>query len=294
MALFTNIQTKFSSILIFCAAILFSTSSVAETVSIPVTKTLHAQAEFVSGASDIAVLINHGFLTTNKFSTVQSLINAIKDQGHSVLSPNLTLGINMREQSLKCNSLHTHTLEEDVTEINAWVDWLIAKGYQKIVLLGHSSGSQELLLSQITHPKPEVKLAIFTSLFYLNGKDLGTLDSDLALAKKLIDTNQTTPQKFSFLFCQKNYLATPESFLSYHKLTRQQNLDYLNAITIPSYTIMGSADKRYQKVGENWLDELKATKTHLEVIEGANHFFSSEHEFDLQDKINEIINTLNN
>lgn len=292
MALFANFQSKFLRAICLCAPLFFSANSFAETVNIPVNKTLHAQAEFVAGTSDLAVLINHGFLTTNKFSTVQSLINAIKDQGHTVLSPNLTLGINMREQSLKCNSLHTHTLEDDVTEINEWVDWLIAKGYQKIVLLGHSSGSQELLLSQITHPKPEVKLAIFTSLFYLNGKDLGTIDSDLVLAKRLIESNNPTPQKFSFLFCQKNYLATPESFLSYHKLTRQQNLDYLNAITIPSYTIMGSADKRYQKVGENWLDELKATKTNLVVIDGANHFFSSEHEFDLQDKINEILNSL--
>ena len=52
---------------------------------------------------------------------------------------------------------------------------------------------------------------------------------------------------------------------------------------------MGGADKRYQLVGENWLDQLKQTGTNLITVEGANHFFSSEHELDLQDLLQEII-----
>lgn len=268
----------------------FSTVVFAEVVIAPVANKLQAQAEYYKGNNGVAVLINHGFLTTNKFGTIQSMINVLKEQDYSILAPNLTLGINLREQSLKCNSLHTHTLEQDIEEISQWVNWLSQKGYQKIVLLGHSSGSQELLISQITHPNPEVKLAIFTSLFFLNGKEIGTDSDQLTLAQNLLDNQQNTPRKFSFLFCHHNYFATPESFLSYHKLTRSQNLAYLNALKIPSYTIMGGKDKRYQNVGLSWLDELKATQTNLIVIKGANHFFTSEHEFDLQDHIIEILN----
>ena len=55
---------------------------------------------------------------------------------------------------------------------------------------------------------------------------------------------------------------------------------------------MGGADKRYQEVGENWLTELRETGTHVYTIKGANHFFSNQYEFDLQDAIIEIISRL--
>jgi alpha/beta superfamily hydrolase len=59
---------------------------------------------------------------------------------------------------------------------------------------------------------------------------------------------------------------------------------------IPSYTIMGGADKRFKKVGREWLNELESTPTNLIIIEGANHFFSNEYEFDLQDTLLKTLN----
>lgn len=251
---------------------------------------LKAEAEFFKGeASKPAVLILHGFLTTNQFHTVKSMANAIQEGGYTTLSPTLTLNINLRKQSVKCNSIHTHTLQDDINEIQAWIAWLKQKGYQEIVLFGHSSGSQELLAYLEQQQDPAIKLAIFTSLFYLNGPELGTQPLDIAYAAQAIKDNKLTPHKYSFLFCKKDYYATPESFLSYQKLDRSYILKQLSNLTIPSYTLMGSADKRYQDVGLNWLDELKNTSTHLILVEGANHFFSSEYEFDLQEQLIKIL-----
>ncbi|MDG6774051.1 alpha/beta hydrolase [Thiomicrorhabdus sp. ZW0627] len=252
---------------------------------------LTAEAEYQTGNPDKpAVLIMHGFLTTNQFHTIKATVQAFHDAGYTTLAPTLTLNINKRRQSVKCNAIHTHTLEQDQLEISEWIDWLEKKGHKQIILVGHSSGSQELLALLASRKDPFIKLAIFTSLFYLNGEELGTNPAELDYSKKALEAKNNQPHKYSFLFCHNNYYATPESFLSYQKLDRQYILEQLRNLEVPNYTIMGSEDKRYKSVGNNWLDELKQTGTNLVIIEGANHFFSSEYEFDLQDQLVQITN----
>ncbi|WP_373019062.1 alpha/beta hydrolase [Thiomicrorhabdus sp.] len=266
--------------------------SFADTVTHLITPlNLNAEADYQLGQKDKpAILILHGFLTTNQFHTIRSTVQAFHDAGYSTLAPTLTLNINQRKQSVKCNSVHTHTLENDVTEITEWINWLEQQGHKQIVLVGHSSGSLELIAQLAQNHDPKIKLAIFTSLFYLSGPELGISQADFDYATEALKNHNNQPHKYSFLFCKNNYYATADSFLSYQTLNRQNVLNYLKALTIPNYTIMGSADKRYKSVGLNWLDELKESGTNLIVIEGANHFFSSEYEFDLQDRLIEITN----
>lgn len=274
----------------------YSTFSQAQTVTQYLKPlNIEAQADYLAG--DIkkpAVMVIHGFLTTNKFHTVTAIAKTIQSEGYSTLVPTLTLDINKRKSSLKCNSLHTHTLEKDVLEIKEWVEWLVRKGHKKVIVVGHSSGSQELLEYLNKYPTPAVTGAIFTSLFYLNGKELGTLENEITFAKDSVAKKESDPRKYSFVFCNNNYFATPESYLSYMKLDRDYILNMLQNLKTPSYTIMGSADKRYLSVGENWLTELENTRTNLITVDNANHFFSSEHEFDLQDHIVEIVRKLSN
>lgn len=255
---------------------------------------LSVQANYHQGEPDKpAILIIHGFLTTNQFHTIRSMTKSFQDEGYTVLAPTLSLGINLRKQSLQCDSIHTHTLEDDINEIEQWIEWLNAQGKKEIIVVGHSSGSQTLLDMLKNNRHPSVKLAIFTSLFYLNGPELGTLASDLEYANQALAANELKPHKYSFLFCKNNYYATPQSFLSYHKITRQHVIKSLTDLNIPHYTIMGGADKRYQNVGLSWLDELKQTGTHLITVEGANHFFSSQYEFDLQDHLLKAVQSHN-
>lgn len=254
---------------------------------------IKADAEYVVGDVDkTAVLILHGFLTTNRFHTVVAMAQALQNEGYTTLTPTLTLNIPQRQNSIKCNSIHTHTLERDVIEVTEWIQYLHDKGHQKIVVLGHSSGSQELIELLNNHLDLGIKAAIFTSLFYLTGEELGILPNEVHYAQQALKEKRNQPHKYSFLFCKANYYATPKSFLSYLKLDRHYILDSLKNLTVPSYTIMGAADKRYQTVGENWLTELEKTGTHLIKIDGANHFFSSEHEFDLHDALIQIMQKL--
>lgn len=256
---------------------------------------LDVEAAYLQGDQDKpAVLILHGFLTTDKFHTISAMASALNDEGFTVLSPTLSLDVNKRKNSVKCNSLHTHTLEKDIIEIGDWINWLEEKGHKQVILVGHSSGSLELLEYQNKYKDPRVKSMAFTSIFYLKGQELGTIQQEIDLAEKMISSAKKRPHKYSFLFCKNNYYATPESYLSYLKFDRNYVLESVRNLKISSYAIMGGADKRYKSVGESWLSELEKTGINLVVIEGANHFFSSEHEFDLQDQLVAIINKIKN
>jgi len=286
--------TLFKSFGFAISLICLSSSSYAEVVNQPIEAiNIDAEADYVKGETDKpAVLIVHGFLTTNKFHTVIAMAKALQDEGYTTLTPTLTLDITKRKNSIKCNSVHTHTLEKDVLEIKDWNDWLISQGHKKVILVGHSSGSQEILEYLNTQETPHILGSVFTSLFYLNGKELGTIQNELDFANNLIKKNQSRPSKYTFLFCNNNYYATPESYLSYMKLDRSYVLESIRNLKTPNFTIMGSADKRYLSVGENWLTELQNSGTELITADGANHFFSSEHEFDLQDHLTTIVNQL--
>jgi pimeloyl-ACP methyl ester carboxylesterase len=222
-----------------------------------------------------AVLILHGFSATHNYPTVLTLQDFLNIQGYTTLSPTLTMNIPLRSQPLSCNSLHTHTLEQDISELNAWIDWLKQQGHQRIILVGHSSGSQTILeaLAQ-SKGSDSITGLIFTSLFYLMGEELGNKPEDKIIAQQRLAAGDFTPRNYSFLFCQNDYFATPQSYLSYLSITRQRVLDTLSQLNLPSYTLMGGADSRYSQVGLNWLNELEQTPTQLKQVEGANHFFT--------------------
>lgn len=279
------------SILFIALGLLVSLASFAQTVKVPIQALgIQAQAEYVQGdEAKPAVIIVHGFLTTNQFHTVVAMGKALQNIGVTTLSPTLTLGIDQRQESVKCQSIHTHTLEQDVQEIHAWVKWLQAKGHKKIVLIGHSSGSVEVLEYLNTHQDSSVVSAVFTSMFYLSGKELGTSADETNFALEALQQQKKPLKNYQLLFCKGDYLATPESYLSYSKITRPYLLSSLKKLSIPTHTIMGGADKRYQSVGENWLQDLQDSNTDLRIVEGANHFFSSEYEFDLQDHLTQIL-----
>lgn len=256
---------------------------------------LVAIADYTAGDTKRpAVFILHGLLTTNRFHTVQAMKESAEELGFGVLAPNLTYAIPERRQSLQCTSLHRHTLAMSAAEIHDWIDWLRKQGYPSVILVGHSAASQLFLYALKQKPRTDVQGVVLTSLFYLNGPELGTLSPELRLAKTMVARGDTAPRKWHWAFCHGNYFATPQSYLSSMQLTRDFILQALRDISaqIPTYVIMGGADKRYARTGRNLLDQYRHTQAHVIIIEGANHFFSSEHEFDLQDTLSDILQTL--
>lgn len=283
---------KIPSLMLIAALFALCGTTQAQDVTLNLSNSkLKANANYIKGDTNKpAVLILHGFLTNNKFHTISAMEDILQMESYTSLSPTLTLGINNRRDPLSCNSIHTHTLQQDMAEIDQWVTWLTQQGHKEIILLGHSSGSQQLLEYLSTYPATPVISSIFTSYFYLYGKEVGTKESEMQQAKIDLETGYTQPRKYNFLFCNNNYNAIANSFLSYQGITRQRLLNQLTQLKIPHFTIMAGNDERYSKVGRNWLDELKATGTKLTIIEEANHFFSNDAEPKLQEALVTILN----
>lgn len=282
-------------VLALCNLLVFLLPAQAEQVTLQASEVhVPGQARYLdNGREKPAILILHGFSATHNYPTVQALQDYFNLSGYTTLAPTLSLQTPLRSQPVQCNSLHTHTLQQDIDEVRAWINWLEQQGHNQIILIGHSSGSQTLLEAMIPQAPKSINALILTSLFYLNGEELGNLESEIKLAENLLSQGDNTPRKFNFLFCQNDYLATPESYLSYLTITRARVLKTIDQLSIPSYSLMGSADSRYTQVGEKWLKELDASKTNLTIIDGANHFFTGEHEGLLHDQVEAIINRLN-
>lgn len=248
---------------------------------------LVAKAEYRQGVpSKPAVLFLHGFLQTHEFPTIHRLIEGVGDNGHAVLAPTLSLGITHRRQSLACEAIHTHTMNDALREIDAWVKWLKARHDGPIILVGHSFGSIEALAYLAGKPDPAISgfigISIVEGRTKMNAMETARLLKEMRRAVKT-GTPRVTTQQFSF--CQK-YQATPASLLSYLEWTPQRVLDTAATLAQPNLFIMGGRDDR---LGESWVGELKK-RNRVIVIAGANHFMDGEHEFDLLDV---ILNELN-
>jgi len=242
-------------------------------------------ANYLLGAQNKpAVLLVHGFLQTRTFSTVATLADRLHDAGYTVLTPTLSLNIPLRKQSLPCEAIHRHGLDEDVAEIALWVRWLKAQGHSHIVLFGHSFGSLQLLAYLSDQPDPAVKAYIGTSLIEAQ---IGSTDRRALIVQleERLRHNQRDLVNQSLSFCRK-YTSTPEGLLSYVRWDRTRTLTALKQAPVRTLLIMGDSDN---VLGHNWLKALQHIRTRIVVVKGANHFMGGEHEFDLLDRTLEFL-----
>lgn len=273
---------RMATILIACLAFHMGSTS-ADTISLAMPNGMAALADYRPGQPDKpALLLLHGFLQTHNFPTVFRLTEALHGEGYTVLAPTLTLGVPNRRQSLACEAIHSHTLHSDAAEIERWLDWLAGRGHRSVILVGHSTGSLNLLNYASEHRHPSVRKLIGISLvearLELYGKQRRSLEADL---RKRIARGDAGLIEYPLSFCRK-YLATPAGLLSYLEWSPERMLATVRRLDLPQAYVMGDQDDR---LGNNWIQRLSGTGKRLHIIRGANHFMDGEHEFDLLDEV---------
>jgi pimeloyl-ACP methyl ester carboxylesterase len=257
-------------------------------ISLPMTDGNIATADYRPGSSDSPLLLFvHGFLQTRNFSTVKRLADSLHDSEFSVLSPTLTLGISNRVKSLPCESIHTHSMQDDTQEIATWINWAVDKGHDNIILIGHSAGSVNITGYLAGAPNPAVSKSILISLYYYgpNRRAANETVENYQQALKLKQTDPTAIGDFALSFCEK-YISTADDFLSYYNWGKDKVINAIDRSSPQTYVIIGSADNR---LSMDWVDKMKKTRAQVIVIDGANHFFDQAYEFDLLDEVESII-----
>jgi pimeloyl-ACP methyl ester carboxylesterase len=264
-----------------CGCMWYEVSAADETVTLPSGRV--ATAEYIRGHSGKpAVLVLHGFLSTRNFLTVSNLTNALAENGYTVLAPTLTLGVDARSVSLACEAIHPHSLDDDLAEINYWVEWLVKRGHAEVAFVGHSFGSLQGLVYTVEYKNPAVKKLVATSLVDMES-EIGeaAAQAQIRKARELAARNDNTLGEYKVSYCKK-YVAPPKAFLSYGVWSKQRILQAISETPAAVEVILGSNDSR---MGQGWPEMLRTGGVKLQVIAGANHFFTDEREFDLLDSV---------
>ena len=247
-----------------------------------------ASADYLLGEpGKPAVLLLHGFLQTRDFPTVATLARGLQDAGYTVLAPTLSLNIPNRAQSLACEAVHRHSLDNDVAEIGRWVGWLKSHGHRSIVLVGHSFGSLQLLAYLSLKPDAAVKAYIGTSLIEAQ---IGTTARPALIAQlegRVLDKQHTLVNQ-TLSFCRK-YPSTPEGLLSYVRWDQARLLTALKQSPVSVKLIMGGRDDVME---HGWLKALQLVQAPMVIVNGANHFMDGSHEFDLLEHMLKSLDTI--
>ncbi len=249
---------------------------------------LLAHADYHQGNKDKpAVLLIHGFLTVHTFSLIQNISNELADNDITVLSPTLSLGISKRKTTLDCDALHLHNMDDDLAEIDWWANWLINMGYKNIILIGHSTGALQIFHYMNKHPHAEFKKAIGISLIPFERLNQKEFIESIKQAKAMLANDDASIHNFTLTYCINNYSSPAKDYLSYAIWGNKHVIDTLNKISIPSWIIMGGNDI---PVYPGWVDDMSKTGIPVDIIPNANHFFSAGNEFELYEKLLDIIN----
>lgn len=257
-------------------------------IELEVVPGITAEADYWPGEADKpAVLILHGFLQTREFPTVRRLAEALADEGYSVLTPSLTLGLNRRRQSLACEAIHTHSLQQDLVELRAWTAWLAQRTAKPPVLVGHSSGALQLAAMLDADPAPAIGQAVLISpSTFGEEQDPQRLAEYRARAAEQLARGDQEMHAYPLLYCTQ-YVTTAANLASYLDWDRERLRAALSkGVGAPVTVIYGDRDEH---VDQAWLAGLGAHGVGLRPVAGANHFFDLEHEFDLLDEVLELI-----
>ncbi len=214
------------------------------------------------------VLWLHGLMQThNMQEPIAVQRNAWVEAGFPVLSPTLSLGTDNRKEPYDCSYPLDHEYEQDLLEIQAWIEWLRSKGVKKIILAGHSFGGQ-----QVIHAYGKLKgKGVVGLLAVAPSKGLKREHPHLRRAEKLLKAGKGKELlKTSFFYCRSAPVSA-RTLYSHYGVDRHIGR-YLKDIDVPVLIVWGGEDSRVKDL-PRFLEPFLGKNARLEVIDYADHFF---------------------
>jgi pimeloyl-ACP methyl ester carboxylesterase len=249
--------------------------------------TLDAELDYAAGKTlaDGVILITHGAQAHNNMETLAYLRSLLKDKGYNTLAINLSLGIDKRHGFYDCARPSTHTNDDAVAEIGAWVEWLGGQGAKKIVLLGHSRGGAQTALFAAEHDDPRVRAVILMAPAASDqaedaqayqaraGKPLAP---ELARAQALVKAGKggTLLEHVPLMALCRDTSVTAASFVSYYGPDPRRNtITLLPKMKKPTLIFVAGDDQIVKGLDKKAAPFVDGKRVRLKVIPGSDHFF---------------------
>jgi len=242
------------------------------------------------------VLMLHGTLAHNDMDVMRGLREALAEIGLSTLAINLSLGLDDRHGMFDCAMPHRHRHADAVTELDHWVGWLKSRGRDRIVLLGHSRGGNQVAWYLSERAEPAVRAALLLApmtwsersaaeaFLSQSGRPLaGVLDEaraqlDGAGGPRMIS-------RIAFLHCSEATVS-PESFLSYYAPEPRFDTPSLAAtLSVPLLFVAGTDDPVVPGLIPAVEGLGPSERRRLLVLDGADHFFRDLYAYDIAEAL---------
>ena len=230
---------------------------------------------------------------------IQTLSTRLHEEGHDVLSINLSYGFNNRHDDfLACDINHNHNEHESVTEIISWYNHLSTKGYNQINFIGHSRGGLNVMQALSIIDNKEIKSYLLAPVIDTYNGTKKYYEEELGIPYDLIiNSNENYNladryKKINFLFCE-NVDVSSKTFKSYLDFSKNKSIypfsfnifNLINNSKSPIIIFSGTDDeilldsyKSYEKINKSNVMTV--------ILEGGGHFFRDLY---LEDVIDVII-----
>ncbi len=230
------------------------------------------------------VLMTHGTLAHNRMEIRSTIQELLTDAEWSTLAINLSLGVDDRHGALACDVPHAHRDGDALDEIGAWLDWLKARGAERVVLLGHSRGGNQTARFAAERDTPQLEAVVLIAPGTWDTAEVATgyqerfgvpLSMRLEEARDRVAAGKPGEwlQQTGFLYCT-GAKVTAGAFTSYYEPDeRRDTPSVLPAIVKPTIVFIGSEDTVVAGLEARVAPIADGQQVKMVVLDGADHFF---------------------
>lgn len=258
--------------------------------------TLRAELAKAPGAqlSDGVIVLLHGTLAHNRMEIMSTLQTVMRERGYNTLAVNLGLGVDGREGMFDCGARHVHLHEDAMTELGLWVSWLAEQGVERVALMGHSRGGNQVAWFDLEHDAPLIAAVITIAPMTWDAaasaaeyqKRYGVpLSEVLAKAEALQKAGKggEALEDVGFVYCE-NATVTADAFVSYYRDDwRKDTPRVIAKLSKPVLVFAGSEDDVVKDLVPKMEAVADGERVRLEMIDGADHFFRDLYAEDIGD-----------
>jgi pimeloyl-ACP methyl ester carboxylesterase len=218
-------------------------------------------------ASDGVVVLLHGTLSWYGQETIAALQKNLKAHGIGSLAITLSLGVDDRQRTRRCDITHDYAQAGARREVGLWLEWLKGQQAKYVDLLGFSRGG-----AQVAAMAPELtgvrKVVLLAPAFATAFEQAATYQRAFGhpLQPEIDEARKNPLQKrtVDFLTCKQAPVLNATFLDGYAELPPR----LAARIGKPTLVIVAGKDEIVPDLAKKLPSDVKPV-----VIDGANHFF---------------------